>query len=392
MKKQFIALSLIFMLFLAAAGAPSPLYTIYQEQWHFSAITLTVVFSVYAFALLVGLLFTGALSDYIGRRPVLLGALVLELISMALLAVAPDVAVLLVGRLVQGFATGVATAVLSGALFDSQPEKPPMLAPLMATVVPIAGLGVGAYGASLLVQYAAWPTHLVFWVLCACLILGIGAVVLMTETVRPKPGWVASLKPAIAVPQAARPAFATAVASMVAGWALGGLYLSLGPSVAARLLGLHGHLVGGLVILAITGAGAISVTLLRQRSDQQLLRIGTAVSSLGLLATIVSIYASSAWLFFVGTAVAGVGFGPAFAGSFRSIMSKAEASNRAGLASVVYIVSYTAFGLPAILAGVAVTRIGLHDTVLVYCGVVVALYLFTLVRSLMRARTTAAVA
>lgn len=391
MKKQFTGLALIFMLFLVAAGAPSPLYTIFQQQWHFSTIVLTVVFSVYAFSLLAGLLITGSLSDYIGRRPVLLLALGLELASMALLAIAPNVAVLLIGRLLQGFATGVATAVLSGALFDSQPKETPGLAPLMATIVPVAGLGIGAYGASLLVQYAVWPTHLVFWMLCACLAASSIAVFYMKETVKPKPGWAAALKPTIAVPVAARSAFKTALASMTAGWALGGLYLSLGPSIAARLLSVGGHLVGGLVILAITGSGAISVTLLRARSDGQLLRIGTAVSSLGLLITIASIYTASAWLFFVGTVVAGIGFGPAFAGSFRSIMSKAEPRNRAGLASAVYIVSYIAFGLPAILAGIAVTRIGLHDTVLIYCAVVVVLYMVTLVKSLRHSRPAVAV-
>ena len=56
--------------FLAASSAPSPLYAVYREAWGFSALTLTLVFGCYAFALLASLLVLGTLSDYRGRREV----------------------------------------------------------------------------------------------------------------------------------------------------------------------------------------------------------------------------------------------------------------------------------------------------------------------------------
>jgi MFS family permease len=106
-----LAVTLGFLLF--ASSAPSPLYVVYQAQWHFSAITLTSVFAVYVVALLLSLVVAGSLSDRIGRRPVLIGALSVQAAAMVLFGVAHDVDVLFAARIVQGFATGVATGALS---------------------------------------------------------------------------------------------------------------------------------------------------------------------------------------------------------------------------------------------------------------------------------------
>src|SRR5690242_2565583 len=104
---------------MAAAGAPSPLYVVYEQQIGFSAVTLTVIFAVYVVALLATLLTVGSLSDYIGRRPVLAAALILEIVSLALFLPAKSVACLIVARVVQGVATGVALGALGAALVDT---------------------------------------------------------------------------------------------------------------------------------------------------------------------------------------------------------------------------------------------------------------------------------
>ncbi|MDX6315722.1 MAG: hypothetical protein QOF44_5186, partial [Streptomyces sp.] len=74
----FASITAVFVLFMAASSAPSPLYVIYQHEWSFSATTLTTVFAVYVVGMIAALLVLGALSDHIGRRPVLASAIVLE--------------------------------------------------------------------------------------------------------------------------------------------------------------------------------------------------------------------------------------------------------------------------------------------------------------------------
>ena len=90
----FWLVGLVVVTFLAAASAPTPLYVVLQREWGFSALTLTTVFASYALALLVALLTVGGVSDYLGRRPVLLAALAVEAASMVLFLLADDVPLL----------------------------------------------------------------------------------------------------------------------------------------------------------------------------------------------------------------------------------------------------------------------------------------------------------
>src|ERR1700741_4135166 len=144
--------------FLAASTAPSPLYALYREAWGFSALTLTVVFSTYAFALLGALLFFGALSDHRGRREVVLVSMGLEIASLLVFRHADSVAWLIAARAVQGLATGIATSALSAGMLDVDRER----GSLLNSVSPLVGMGVGALGAGALAQFAPAPTRLVF--------------------------------------------------------------------------------------------------------------------------------------------------------------------------------------------------------------------------------------
>jgi MFS family permease len=92
----------------------------------------------------------------------------------------------------------------------------------------------------------------------------------------------------------------------------------------------------------------------------------------GAVVTAAAIVASTPALLLLGTVLAGLGFGPANLGGYRVIMARAAASNRAGLIAAISTVNYLAFGLPALIAGIATSHFGLHDTALVY-SVVIAL-------------------
>jgi MFS family permease len=103
---------------LASSSAPTPLYPVYQAEWGFSAITTTIVFGVYAIAVLASLLTFGSLSDHVGRRPVLLVALLVQAVTMWVFATAGGVPQLLAARVVQGLATGAAVGAGRAGLLD----------------------------------------------------------------------------------------------------------------------------------------------------------------------------------------------------------------------------------------------------------------------------------
>ena len=114
----FWSVTVVLLLVLAASGAPSPLYRVYQEQLGFSSGVLTLVFGIYAFGLLASLLVVGALSDHIGRRPVVVAALLLQVVGMVLFLLADSTGWLLLARAVQGMSMGALTGSLGAALLD----------------------------------------------------------------------------------------------------------------------------------------------------------------------------------------------------------------------------------------------------------------------------------
>jgi MFS family permease len=352
-----------------AAAAPSPLYVVYQADWGFSATTLTAVFAVYAVALLLALVTVGGLSDYVGRRPVIGTALAAEAVSMVMFATATGVGALFAARVLQGLATGAATGAISAALVDLQPPDNPGLGPLINSAGTPGGVALGALGTGLLVQFAPAPTTLVFVLLAGLFTVAAAGVLAMPEPVRRRRGALASLRPHVTVPRRIRSQFLVAVPALVAVWALGGLYLSLGPSLAAGLLDLHNRLVGGVVIFVLAGTGATVSVILRDRAPRRVMIVGSLLLAAGLAVTLAGVELSSVPVFFAGLVFAGAGFGSAFLGAFRTLAALAEPHERAGLFATIYVVSYLAFSLPAIAAGVAVTAVGLHTTVTVY-GVV----------------------
>src|SRR6201994_5137225 len=258
----FWILAVLFLMLFFASAAASPLYPVYQVRVGFSAATLTAVFAVYVLVLLVTLLFFGTVSDYLGRLPVILTALVFSVAGCAVFLAAHGVGALYLARSLQGIATGLASGPTGAALIELQPPGS-QRAPLVPSAFSTLGLALGALITSALVQYAPAPTRLIWWALLAVFAAGIAAVLAMAEPGSRRPGVLASMRPRIAVPRQARGTFAGAVPCLAATWALGGLYLSLGPSLAAEATGSPNLLWGGLVIFLICGTGAAAAFVLR---------------------------------------------------------------------------------------------------------------------------------
>lgn len=374
----FGATTAIFILFAAAASAPTPLYVVYQMAWGFSTTTLTVIFAVYVFGLIGSLLILGGLSDHVGRRPVLAAAITLEAVAFVLFIVAGNVMVLLLARAAQGVATGAAFSTLGATLVDLNPPHSPGRAGLVNSVAPTSGLALGALGCGALVQFAPAPTHLVFALLLAGAVVAGVAVAGMPEMSARRPGAMASLIPTLGIPRRLRPDLYALVPIIVASWALGGLYLSLGPSVAASLFGLSNHLIGGLVVTLLCGAGALTAFVLRNSPTNRVLGIGALLLSAGTALTLAGVEAHTVALAGAATLVAGVGFGASFLASFGTLSRLAAPGERSELFAVALVIAYLAFSLPALAAGLGSSLFGLHTTLLVYGLGVVGLGLLAL--------------
>lgn len=353
-RPSLVFLAITLLTFLAASSAPTPLYHLYQQHLDFSAGMLTLIFGVYALSLLAALLTVGSLSDYLGRKPVIFAALILEMLAMLLFINESSVAWLIVARTLQGFATGMATAVLGAALLDTDREQ----GPLINSLAPLLGMACGAMGCSLLVEFAPFPTQLIYWVLFGAMLLQALLVWRLPESVSPIAGALASLWPTLHVPAQARRALWIALPVDIAVWAMGGFYLSLAPSLVRAATGSTSNLIGGALVAVLTVSGALMIYGLRHRAADKVLRLGAMLLALGVALILGAVHTASLPLFFVATLIAGSGFGAGFLGAVRSVVPLAQPHERAGLMSAFYVLSYLAFCIPSLLAGTLTRAFG----------------------------------
>ena len=355
------------------ASAPSPFYPVLQQHLGYSAATSTTIFAVYAGALLVTLLVVGSLSDHIGRRPIISFGFVVLAASMVTFWHADSVTALIVARIVQGTATGFLMSTLSAAVVDLEPSNRPGLAATLNSVFPLGGLALGAPISGVLLDHSTSAPAMVFGGLASLYVAIAAAACLLPETSPRHEGLLRSFVPRVGVPAAARPPFWRGAPGLVAGWATTGLYLSLGAPLVAQELGGTDHAEQGLVVAALAGVGSVTSYVCRGKSSRALTTYGTTALAAGTTFSLVGLAVGSLWVFIAAAVLAGAGVGASFLGILRSITPLAAPHERGELFAAVFVVSYLAFGGPAVLAGVAVPHIGLAQTTYLYGGLVVVL-------------------
>lgn len=362
------------MSFMAAASAPAPLYQIYQRLWHFSPVILTLIFATYALFLLLALLIAGSISDYIGRKPVILLAIFLQMTSMMFFLFSNDINMLFVARAIQGIATALAVSSIGAALLDLNKHK----GPIINSICPMLGMTVGSILACLVLQYSNTPLHLIFEILIVIYLIEFILTIFSPETAVKRSGALASLKLKMAVPPAAKFALISISPVNIALWMLSGIFLSLMPSLFVQAFQIHSAWLNGLSFSAITLSGAIGIILLRKSASVFILKFGTIHLILGTTILILGINLVNIYLLFIGSIIAGLGFGTSFMGAIRTVMPLAEPEERAGLMAAFYVESYLAFSVPAIIAGLLVQKIGLINSTNLYAFSIIALSILAL--------------
>ncbi len=334
---------------------PTPLYVIWQAQWHFSAVVVTVTFAVYAAGVLAALLLAGRSSDQAGRRPVLAAALGCSALSTVVFILAPDVGVLFIGRILSGFSAGLMTGTATATLTELTPAS--RRASLVATAANMGGLGLGPLIAGLFAQYAPDPTTLVFEVYLAILAVAALCLLLVPETVSPRRR--PTLRFAgLGVPEQARGEFIAAGVAGFAAFSLLGLYSALAPTFLDSVLHDSSHAVAGAVVFGLLATGAITQLLVARLESRRVVLGGLGLFLAGLALIVAALSQPSLALFLIGTVVAGVAIGAVFMGSLATANRLAPPQQRAQTISTYFVLCYCGLIIPVIGVGIASEFIG----------------------------------
>jgi MFS family permease len=359
---------------LFASATPSPLYDVYRDLWGFSSIVLTLVYATYAFGVLTTLLLAGRVSDDVGRRPVLVLALAALMGATVLFMTADSVVWLFVARAVQGLATGLALAAASAALLDFHPRRDPAGVGLTNGVVSAGGIGLGILVSATFVELLPAPRVLPFVALFVLFAVAFVGALRMPESVSPRS------RPRLTpqrpgVPPVVRGPFLLAALAVLSSWSVAGLFLSLGPQLSARLFDSTDHLVAAISIFVLAGCGSVAQLVFGRTAPWIGASAGSVALAIGLLVIVLASATQSTAIFLAGCVIGGAGFGVAFLGALRALSVAIPPEHRAEVMAAFYLVAYASLSLPAILAGVLVTPLGLESTFEVFGGVVAGLAL-----------------
>ncbi|MDO3399891.1 MFS transporter [Mycolicibacterium neoaurum] len=373
---------------LGVSGIPAPLYGIYEANWHLSPLATTIVFAVYAVAALGAVLVSGRISDVVGRKPVLIGALIALLVGLGVFLVADSMAMLLLARSIHGAAVGSIVVAGAAALLDLKPDHGVRSGQLSGVAFNI-GMTIAILGSALLAQYAPHPLRTPYAVVAVvCLVVGIGVLALREPHTARASGPIRIAKPA--VPEQIRSDFWFSALGAMASWSVLGVLLSLYPSLAAQQTHIDNLVFGGAVVgtTAFAAASAqLAATRLPAKYSAIIGDVGMAVS---LLLTIPVLLTHRWELVFVAAVLLGATFGLGFGGSLRHLSDVVPADRRGETMSAFYLLAYTAMAVPTLVAGWAATRWNLAAVFPWFAGAVASACLGAAVAGLLSNRRSRA--
>ncbi|HEX8035840.1 MAG TPA: MFS transporter [Ktedonobacterales bacterium] len=375
--RAYALLAGVFVAGMLGATLPTPLYVLYQSEYHFTSAVITVIFGMYAVGVLVALLFLGHTSDHFGRRPVLAAALGVAFVSTLFFVFAQNVPLLLAGRFLSGICAGLLSGTATAALAELQPAGNPQEAARVATAASMGGLGLGALVAGLFAQFAPAPTRLVYVVYLALVVVALVIVGMLPETVE-APDHVWDLRPRVSVPPSARAVFMQAAVAVFCAFTVLGLFTSLASSFLRSTLHQPNLALAGAVVFLLFGTGAVSQLTLHHLTSRAALLAGLVLLLLALALVELGLALPSLVFFLAGTIVAGLGVGLAFMGSLAAINQIAPPGRRAELISAFYVVAYLGITVPVLGVGVLAQVTNLLIASICLAVVVAILLLFTL--------------
>jgi predicted MFS family arabinose efflux permease len=353
----FWTVAFAFLIVMAFATLPSPLYGLYRTRDHLSAFTITVIYAVFAAGTIATLLGDRALTARLGRRGVMLGAAATMMAAAALLAAWPDLAGLLIGRLLTGVSVGLAAGTAITYLIELRVRADPaaslVRARTIGTSVNVGALGLGPLLAGCLAQWAKWPLtlpYLVVVVLGAAALIGLARV---PETGAPPPRPATERRPD-GSPRPARLPLPAAAATLAA-FSANGLFAGLSGLFLATTLHRPSHALSGATLFLVFTCGVASQVATGRLRASQVLASGTASMLAGLVLLVVAVRlpVPSLVLFLLGGALIGAGAGAVFKGTTGLVLEATAPENRLAMTSALLIALFVGLSVPVLGAGIA---------------------------------------
>ncbi len=378
----FVLVAYAFLVTMVGTTLPTPLYPLFEQRYSFGELMVTVIFAVYAFGVIAGLLVFGNLSDEIGRKPVLLIGLGFSAASALLFIFAGSLTPIFAGRIVSGLSAGVFTGTATAMLVDLAPGGNRRLGSLVAVVANLGGLGLGTLLAGLLADHLSSPLRLPFIVDLCLLAPAVIGLVLTPETVQRQAAFRLRLQ-RLKVPSEVRSVFIRGAAAGFGSFAVAGVFSSVAPVFLGQTLGRTSHALAGAIVFILFSASIVGQLVVSRFSDRRALVVGCVLlaGGVGLLALALAIESLAALI--ASASVVGLGQGLVIGAGLAAINQRAPVAQRGEVASSFFVVMYVGLSLPVIGVGIAAHAFSLRSAGIAFSAAVAVLVL-TVLASLSR--------
>ncbi|MFZ0699547.1 MAG: MFS transporter [Thermoplasmata archaeon] len=354
-----------------AAAIPTPLYPLYQQQFQFSSGTLGLVFGAYTAGVLLTLFFVAPQAERVGRKKMLYLGMIFTALGAAIFAFAPGVAWLALARIVSGMAVGVTTSVATAAMSDLEPYRDQHHVARVAVAANFGGFAIGVALSGFLVEYATYPTDLVYLLPVLASVIGLCAVYVTPETAAAVGLHLKVRIQRISVPPALRRWFWVAAGGIAACYSIYGLFAALIPSYLRSELDISSPLAAGVVVALMFGTAAATQLGTSQIRDRRALLVGFPLLLVALVALVVILPLTSWSLLLLVSAGVGVSIGLTFMGSVTLIDRVSPEDKRGEILAGFYSAGYLALAVPTIGVAEASETIGLTNAGMLF-GVILA--------------------
>lgn len=340
---------------MAYCAAPTPLYGVYQHRDGFPTIVLTVIFAVYAVGVMLSLFLAGHVSDWIGRRRVVITSLAISILSAAMFVAWNDVVGLIAARFVSGLGIGLLTATATAYMSDlgSAARRSPVRSSIAATFANLGGISLGPLAAGLIAVLLPQPLVTPYLVFGALFLVEAALVLCVPETVVPPVPRPVYRPQRVAVPARSRGAYVAAASAAFGGFAVFGTFTGLAGTFLGGILGLHSLLLTGIAPFVVFMAAALAQIATARLPHRTQVVAALVAAALGLVVLSAGALTASLALYLLGGGLAGAGVGVIFRAALASVGQISEPARRGEALAGIFFIAYAGMMAPPVLTAAA---------------------------------------
>ena len=365
-----------------ASGGPIPLYSVFQEELGMTHGQLSMISMYYLLGTVIPLMFLPRISDHLGRRPATVMILLVSICGCITFAYISNPEMLMIGRLIQGIASGLGSSTIAAYVVDLSSDLPRWVGPMITSSAPTLGLSVGCFVSGGVTNFTSVTSQTYFEMVAVVVAVFIVLVMFARETMQRKPGLIRSLRPRFTLPPNSLRLFAASSMVFIGTWSLGGFAQSFSSTLVVEQFGIHDTFIAAAVYTSLLLPNVVGSFFAKRFDVRAAQKYGFGIFAVCTVMMLVSLTVfDSLAMYVMFSIVAAICQGIAFTGSVTELLGRSSKDQRSGVFSLIYLTSYGGSAIPNLVVGLLPGEYSLFTILTGFVVLVVAMYVVMLVLS-----------